>query len=240
MTIQEPSLDSCQRFLDVLCFPILFPTGRYGQHHPQDVKLNFSEYVKSQLLNKDSRFRKNPEFVFYNLWLKEMKELSVGIYNTLKSNWQGCKGFTAKDFVEGVQSSDQKVETNLNTMFQSVRGSKQYWYLRWSEVLCMIREWGPPTLFLTFSCTEYDAPEISTYLHKVNNVSESYPIGRLCTEDPISVTHKFDQKFNNFFSIIILQGEVLGKVSHHFVKKVYQLKEHLTTTFFCGLRMLWS
>ena len=73
----------------------------------------------------------------------------------------------------------------LRQTFQSVRGSKQYWFKRRSEVLCMIREWGSPALFLTLSCAEYSSPEISRYLH---NVPDKYPVGKLCTEDPISVT----------------------------------------------------
>ena len=81
----------------------------------------------NRLLNKDSCFRKSPEFVFYNLWLKELRELSSGIYNTLKSGGQRCEGnTTASNFVEGIHSSDHKVEANLQTMFQSVRGSKQF------------------------------------------------------------------------------------------------------------------
>lgn len=201
-----------------------FQTGKYGQFYHRDVKLQFSEYVKSRLFNKDSRFRKNPEFVFYNLWVKEMRELSSGIYSTLKSGNRVCYGITARDFLQGIESSDQQVEANLITMFQSVRGSKQYWYLRHSEALCMIREWGSPALFLTLSCAEYDSPEISRYLHKVNDVPDNCPIGKLCTEDPILVTQKFDQKFKTFFSTIILNGQALGKISHYFIKKEYQAR----------------
>ena len=43
-------------------------------------------------------------------------------------------------------------------------------------MLCMIREWGSPILFLTLTCAEYDSPEINRYLHEVNNVPENYPI----------------------------------------------------------------
>ena len=158
MTIQEPSLNSRQSYLDILCFPCLFPTGRYGQHHPRQVKLDFSEYVKSRLLKKDSLFRKSPEFDFYNLWLKELRELSSGIYNTLKCGGQRCEeNNTASNFIEGIHSSDHKVEANLQTIFQLVRGSKQFWFLRRSEVLCMIREHGPLSLFLTLSCVEYES-----------------------------------------------------------------------------------
>ena len=42
----------------------------------------------------------------------------------------------------------------------------------------MIREWGSPTLFLTFSCAEYESPDITEFLMKVNNVPPSYNIGK--------------------------------------------------------------
>ena len=88
----------------------------------------------------------------------------------------------------------------------------------------MVREYGPVTLFLTLSCAEYDGLEITTYLGKVNNVRDSYPIGKLCTEDPISVSRKFSQKFHNFFRTVILNGKALGTVAHYFFKKEYQAR----------------
>ncbi len=88
----------------------------------------------------------------------------------------------------------------------------------------MVREWGTPTLFLTFSCAEYESPEILGYLKKVNDVPDNYPSGRLCTEDPISVSRKFSQKFHSFFQTVIVKGQVLGKVTHYFWKKEYQAR----------------
>ena len=123
LTIEERPLDSWHCHLDVLCFPSMFPSGRYGQNHHRDVQLQFSEYLKSRLLNKDARFRKNPEFVFYNLRIKEMRELSPGIYNNLKCGNQVSYSITARDFLQGIKPSNQQVEANLNTMFQSVRGT---------------------------------------------------------------------------------------------------------------------
>ena len=70
-----------------------------------------------------------------------------------------------------VQVSDEHLEANLCTMLQSVRGTKQYWFIRQSELRCMIREWGSPTLFLTFSCAEYESPDITGYLRTANSVS---------------------------------------------------------------------
>ena len=88
----------------------------------------------------------------------------------------------------------------------------------------MLREWGSPTLFLTFSCAEYECPEIANYLKKVNQVPESYPVGMLCCEYPISASRKFSLKFHSMFNTVILKGQVLGKVDHYFFKKEYQTR----------------
>ena len=106
LSVHEQQLDNRQKYLDVLCFPSLFSTGKYGEFHPRTVKLTFSEYLKSKL----------------------------------------------------------------------IRGTKQFWYRQKEDVLAMIREFGCPTLFLTFSCAEYDSVDIDRYLRKVNEVTPSYPI----------------------------------------------------------------
>ena len=205
-----------------MCFPVLFPSGRFGQFHPRTVAISSSEYVKSRLLNKDSRFRKDPQYVFFLLWLKELRELSAGVYNLMKRTCQ--QGMPVQLFLDKLAKSDHDVEANLSTMFQSVRGSRQYWFLRSSELKCMLREWGTPTLFVTFSCAEYESDDIGTYLRKVNQVPASYTIAKLCCEDPISVSKKFSLKFHAFFNSVILKGQVLGCVSHYFFKKEYQAR----------------
>ena len=222
LSVKEDALDSRQKYLDVLCFPHLFPSGTFGQFHPREVKLTASEYAKSRLLNKDSRFRKEAAYVFFLLWQKELRELCAGIYNLMKKNAQ--EAVPVNIFLDKVAQSDEMVEANISTIFQSSRGSKQYWFLRASELRCMVREFGPPTLFLTFSCAEYESPEIESYLRKVNDVPDTYPIGKLCSEDPISVSRKFSLKFHAFFKIVILKGQVLGDVTHYFFKKEYQAR----------------
>ena len=97
----------------------------------------------------------------------------------------------------------------------SVAPNVQYWFIRQSELRCMIRAWGSPTFFLTFSCAEYEAQDITNYLRRVNNVPSSYDIGRLFTEDPISVSRQFSLKLHAFFQKVLVKGEVLGKV-HYF------------------------
>ena len=41
----------------------------------------------------------------------------------------------------------------------------------------MIREYGSPTLSLTFSCAEYGSADIANYLRKINNVPLAIILG---------------------------------------------------------------
>ena len=222
LSIKEDPLDNRQKHLDVMCFPVLFPDGNFGKYHPREVKVSHSEYVKSRLLNKDSRFRKDPQYVFFLLWHKEMREIACGVYNLLKTS--KSMPMSVANLLQKFEMNDEHLEANLNTMFQSVRGTKQYWFLRQSELQCMIRDAGPPTLFLTFSCAEYESPDIIDYLKIVNDDCGGSNAGKLCTEDPVSVSRQFSSKFHAFFNTIIIKGEVLGTVDHFYWKKEYQTR----------------
>ena len=167
--VAEYPLKSTQHHLDLMCFPDLFPTGRCGEHEPRDIFLSFSEYVKSRLYNKDSRYRKKAEYIFYLMHHKLMREIKAGIYNCLKNarNRQA----SVRELLNQLESNDLELEGNLSTILQSVRGTKQYWMIRRSELNAFVRNFGPPTLFLTFSCAEYNSADITEYLKIANGHS---------------------------------------------------------------------
>ena len=71
LSVREDPIDNRQQHLDVMCFPKLYPTGKSGRYHPRDVKISHSEFDKSRLLNKDSCYRKDPQYMFYLLWQKK-------------------------------------------------------------------------------------------------------------------------------------------------------------------------
>ena len=121
-----------------MCFPTLFPSGRIGEGYQREVKLTYSEYMKSRLLHKDGRFRKDDQYVFYLLCQKEMGQLAAGVCNLLKGTRQHA--MPVGDFMDRVSNSDEHIEGSLSTVFQNVRGSNYFWYLRRSDVLCMVRE----------------------------------------------------------------------------------------------------
>ena len=86
--VDEYPLKGNQIHLDLMAFPDLFPTGEFGEFHPRELALSNCEYIKSKLKNKDSRYRKKPEYVFFLQHQKVMRELKSGIYNLLKTTKQ--------------------------------------------------------------------------------------------------------------------------------------------------------
>uniref|UniRef100_A0A1X7V5A1 Uncharacterized protein n=1 Tax=Amphimedon queenslandica TaxID=400682 RepID=A0A1X7V5A1_AMPQE len=103
MNVKEEPIDNRQDHLDLLCFPTLFPTGQYGEHHPRQSypaqTLSFSEYIKSRLLNKDSRFCRNHSYCLNYYGLKINKALKTGMYNLLKTS-RGNVGQTVAEILE--------------------------------------------------------------------------------------------------------------------------------------------
>ena len=54
LNVKEQAIDDRQSHLDLMCYPNLFPTKRFGENHPHQVKLDFSEYVKQGFLIEEN------------------------------------------------------------------------------------------------------------------------------------------------------------------------------------------
>jgi hypothetical protein len=48
-----------------LSFPALFPKGRFGYTYKRDTKLQHRQYLNARLLNEDTRFATNTDFIFF-------------------------------------------------------------------------------------------------------------------------------------------------------------------------------
>ena len=54
--------------------------------------------------------------------MKEMRELSAGVYNLLRES-NRAHPMTVGSLLSNVQANDEHLEANLRTMLQSVRGT---------------------------------------------------------------------------------------------------------------------
>ena len=105
---------------------------------------------------------KDPQYVFYLLWQKEMREISSSVYHLLKSSRK--PSVSVDMLLEQVNSSDEHLEAHLCAMLQSVRGMKQYLFLKSSELKCTIREFGSHPHFSSHSVVQSMNHQISQSL----------------------------------------------------------------------------
>ena len=110
VSVDEFPIKGTQEYIDCMCFPDLFPTGEFGQHHPREV-LGFSAYVKSRLTSKHSRFRKKAEYVFFLLHQKMNRELNSGIYNCIRNVRN--RDSSVRELLAKLESNDDELEGNL-------------------------------------------------------------------------------------------------------------------------------
>ena len=102
----------------------------------------------------------------------------MSVYNLLKSSRESFMSVVM--LLEQVNSSDEHLEAHLCTMLQSVHGMKQYWFLRSSELKCMIREFVPlPPPFFSRSVL---VSRYRVFFRKVNDAPPKYNIAKLCVE----------------------------------------------------------
>uniref|UniRef100_A0A1X7UC60 Uncharacterized protein n=1 Tax=Amphimedon queenslandica TaxID=400682 RepID=A0A1X7UC60_AMPQE len=105
MNVKEVPIDNRQEHLDLLCFPTLFPTGQYGEHHHRQSypaqTLSFSEYIKSRILNKNPQFHRNHSYRLHYYGLNINKALKTGIYNLLKTS-RGNVAQTVAEILEKI------------------------------------------------------------------------------------------------------------------------------------------
>lgn len=173
-----------EKSLDLLCFPTLFPQAQFGKYQERIVKLSEADYRTSRLLNVDGRFRRNQQYLFHLLYDSDIKNLSSSISHMLRQSKSDVT--TVDEMLSKIDSGDRQLESNLHTLFSGIRGTKQYWHSRQGEVNSMIREYGPPTWFVTLSCAEYSWQNLHDHLRNINSdhigVDKMTP-GELCTCD---------------------------------------------------------
>ena len=105
LRINERTLDSRCKMLNMLCFPDLYPNGYGGMDHPRETRLHDSDYVKTILQSRIPRFRLNIQFLFYHFHQATLRQINGGIFHKLKILCPQEK-MTAKRYLEKLQNQD--------------------------------------------------------------------------------------------------------------------------------------
>ena len=90
------------------------------------------------------------------------------------------------------------------------------------SINCLLsgKQLGPLTLFLTFSCAEYESADIGGSM--VFQMIPGVVLVNFVPKTHFQSVRQFSSKFHSLFQCVILEGEVLGKVAHHYWNKEYQ------------------
>ena len=134
-----------------------------------------------------------------NVYEKRMLHNAVSIHMLMmkkngpqSSNDHGTASETqpirASDIIDF--SNNPSLIANSYYFMKSVRGSPAYFKDALHNLLAMIKNLGPPHLFLTFSCDEFTWPELSFFLDGKEFDSSNICMNNMrekCLADPLSV-----------------------------------------------------
>jgi len=124
LKIQDLFLDNREKDLDLMCFPDIYPFGINGQRETRQVKLYDHEFIKCRLTSKHPQYRLNQQYLFYLLNDANICQLSRGIYHKLNvTDPRIC--YTAAEYLDAI--SKELLESNLSTIFSTLRNTEQYW-----------------------------------------------------------------------------------------------------------------
>ena len=121
LSIKEDALDNRENYLDVMCFPVLFPTGQFGEHHPRQVKLRHRNMSNHGYSTKTHISEKTLSMSFsFSGKRKCVRSHQVCTTSTRR------QPMSVSALLHSVEARDEHLEANLSTMLQSVRGTKQF------------------------------------------------------------------------------------------------------------------
>jgi len=213
--------------LDVKAYPELFPTGENGKRDiSRAVKISTSDFLKSGLLNKNTKFRLNINYLFHTFQVQEISNMCHSIGHILRT--VSGSEMTAQSLLDRLKSRDGEVNGKLFAMMANMRGTTDDFSKLAMDIQWMTRHLGPPTLFVTVSIAEWYSEPLLDYLRAVNknttNNVNNMTAAELCAMDPVSVNIHFHKKWHAIFNKLIKSKStpIFGEVLDHFWRIEYQ------------------
>ena len=126
--------------------------------------------------------------------------------------------YTVAEYLEAM--SKEALESNLNSMFSTLRNTEQYWRRPRSDLSCMAQHYGPATWFLTLSPSEWLWNDLGEYIRDANGWQDSsLTTSLLVAKDPVSTSRFLDNKFKAMLAFICSKDSPIGKVTHYFWRR---------------------
>ena len=234
--------------LEVLVFPDLFPYGSGGFHSAnRKVKLLIRKYFQQCLLNVDSRFAQNIEYLFlctvYSRHITNREWCYLAIMLSQGRTLGGHK-ITAGQLWNQAALEQLVRNEQAYKFLKNVRGSPAYWQDQFYDVLAMLWTLSIPTWFLTLSAADLHWPEmiqaVAVQFGKKLSQKDVLKMSiadrsRYLCQNPVTGVWMFQHRVEAFFSEYLLSDtHPLGHITDYMIKIEFQMRDHLMPIACCG------
>ena len=199
-------------FLDKYSEELAYPDIFLGHARPENpyVRTQYSDVVKSELLNVDRRAALNVENIFFKTKKLQMKLLTGRTQLALRQHKTSDMTITAGT-LKNPESVKNIIHHDQGYLFlQTLRGSPPYFRRAKQDLFAMIPQLGPATFFMSLSAAETKWPHLLKILGKtVDKVDYSdediasmqwEDKCRLVQSDPITCARHFDYQLRTLMT----------------------------------------
>lgn len=210
-----------------LAFPWLFPYGKGGYDAERIKKLTLCQYYKIRLYSAAAVWRKDITYLMHAVNTYEKNYLSqlISVYMKVQKGNNFTSPLLSASDLQSCNSSVLRANSYL--FMKKIRGTAAYWKNTLFNLLAMIRNIGPPTLFLTLSSNDYHWEELAMTLQLCNRV-EDINIKSLpndVKQDPLMTAIHFDRKWRALFKYVLKgSSKPLGEINDHFIRVEFQAR----------------
>jgi len=207
-----------------------FSHGKFGYNHKRKIRITRSQYSHARLKCSDSRFASDPQYIFALLnWIEKETILSTINIAERKRKQVPMK---AGQIINRSSFKSLLSDKELYACFKTIRGTPQYFREMTLDILAKIRQYGPPTFFMTFSAAEFKWTDIIKIVAKqfgenlddetINNMSWSTKVKYLKL-NPVTVARQIDYWFNCLWKNVVMSGlHPIGQVLNYDDRREYQ------------------
>ncbi|XP_070548865.1 uncharacterized protein [Ptychodera flava] len=212
-------------------FPVLYPSGSPTFLDNREVRITLARYLHNRLMNVDSRFARNTDFIFYAQCLSEVQQVLSNVSIAMR---KGSSKTCSENITAATLTDEQSLKKILNydegyKFLKPIRGTPPFWQSAQKDLFAMVRQLGIPTWFCSFSSADMRWPEMVDSILEAQGDSrkaEELDWSEKCAvlrDNPVTAARMFDQRFHYFLTQVIMSpAEPIGKIEDYFYRVEFQ------------------
>ena len=181
----------------------------------------------------DRRCSTNIPLLFLKYKMVETRSLSNAINICLrKTSYRDGQTVTVSDILNDESLEKMIAHDDAFKFLKTIRSSPAFWQQKQKELMCMIRQLGCPTFFLTLSAAETRWPELLRILKEIldgDELSTDTVLdlqwnerAQLIRRDPVTCARYFDHRSKELFKVLRSEVSPLGKLTDFYMRIEFQ------------------